>query len=303
MLRSCALIASLMLLAQYSTAHAQKKVTATWKTCFGKAQPTSKILGGVELPPDASFIDDGSALQWNTARVFKFAVRGKSQREVGQFLFNQKLLEVPNQPAADMPRSVFQLSADSRSQLTVQCDTAEVVSCTFEFRFAEPIATGRNGCPSKLTAPAVPVPRAMVAAPLPAIWSVDYRNSTVADWQKFFVAAAPTEPTVGLPLHPLLKFDAAASAAPSQRGAKRGRFTYVFSFSIEKLSDIESWYATKFPAAEQIDLENQSSVLRTNDDEQLLFSCSKKSCSLTMSLVRSNNTSDYQNLPRHAGPR
>lgn len=242
-------------------------------------------------------------------RNYRFTLRGRSQREVGQFFFDQKLVPVDSGVAYDRPRSDFRLGDNARSHLTVSCDTTDEVVCTMDFRFVE-TAVGSGGQPRRSTcppagfAPQQIVPRSVVAAVLPQQWTTDYRNSTVADWQTFFAAQAPTEASIGVMLHSALRFDAVASAAPTQRGGKRGRFTYVFAVGNDQIAPIVAWYKSQYPGVEAIEIVRGAAyALNINADDQLLLSCEKKSCTMTMSLLRSANTSDSQNQPRHAGRR
>ena len=291
--------------------------TALWRACFKKT-PTAESLGGIALPKGTTLDAAYTVAQFASwyadktgggLRNYRFTLRGRSQREVGQFFFDQKLVPVDNGVAYDRPRSDFRLGENARSQLTVSCDTTEEVVCTMDFRFVE-TAVGtsaqprRSICPPGGFVPQQIVPRSAVATPLPRQWTIDYRNSTVTDWQTFFAAHAPTEAQLGVMLHSSLRFDAIASAAPTQRGGKRGRFTYVFAVATDKIAPIVAWYKAQYPGVEATEIAKGAAyALNINADDQLLLSCEKKVCTVTMSLLRSANTSDSQNPPRHAGRR
>lgn len=305
-MKKVAFVVIAVMVGTVGTAHADKRVKKPklWQQCFKNALPSIANLGGVELPTAAKFDDktSGEALGNPTKRSYYFTVRGKSQREIGQFFFNQKLVPISGQPATALPRTVFQLSADATSTLTVQCDASDEVMCAIEFRFA-PKNLAAAKCPT-LGTPNEMAPRSVVAAALPIEWTRDYRNSTEADWKTFFAKHPPTEAGLGLVLHPALRFDAAASAAPSHRGGKRGRFTYVFNLKTEQRQTVVDWYTASLPGVEVVPLDKAGSMaMNANADDQLLFNCDKKGCVLTMSLVRADNTADDSNPPRHAGPR
>lgn len=294
-----------------------RDTTALWRACF-KKPPTAELLGGIALPKGATLDAAYTVAQFASwyadktgggMRSYRFTLRGRSQREVGQFFFDQKLVPVDNGVAYDRPRSDFRLGDNARSQLTVSCDTTDEVVCTMDFRFVE-TAVGASAQPRRSTCPPngfVPqqiVPRSVVAAALPRQWTNDYRNSTVADWQTFFTTHPATESNLGVMLHSALRFDAVASAAPTQRGGKRGRFTYVFAVANDKIAPIVAWYKAQYPGVEATEIAKGTAyALNINADDQLLLSCEKKLCTMTMSLLRSANTSDSQNQPRHAGRR
>ncbi len=291
--------------------------TAVWRACF-KKPPSTESLGGIVLPKGAVFDSTFAVAQFTSwyadktgggARNYRFTLRGRSQREVGQFFFDQKLVPIENGGADAEPRSAFRLDATARSQLRLHCDTSDEVLCTMDFRFVEAAIDGnskprRSECPTGGFVPQQTVPRAAVPAPLPRQWTFDYRNSTVSDWQTFLTTHPPTEANLGVMLHNALRFDAIASAAPSQRGGRRGRFTYIFTVANNNISPIVAWYKAQYPGVEVTEITKGTAyALTINADDQLLLSCEKKLCTMTMSLLRSANTSDTQNPPRHAGRR
>ena len=291
--------------------------TAMWRACFKKS-PTPEALGGIALPKGATIDATYTVAQFASwyadktgggVRTYRFTLRGRSQREVGQFFFDQKLVPIDNGVVYDRPRSDFKLSDNARSQLAVSCDTSDEVMCTFDFRFVETAPANqatprRSVCPAKGFVPQQIVPRSVVAAALPRQWTIDYRNSTVADWQTFFASHAPSEANLGVMLHSALRFDPIASAAPTQRGGRRGRFTYVFTVANDKVVPVVNWYKAQYPGVDATEISKGTAyALNVNADDQLLLSCEKKLCTMTMSLLRSANTSDSQNQPRHAGRR